>query len=151
MSDTKDNARNELLYVSASEPAGESAKRLPSSYTRVGMVTSDNLSLSRNMIGADDKDSGEGTTVIPGRSSGQIQVQGNRPKDGNAGQTIIRDAFQNGTLLYFLKSDNTIGDEAVHGTGYVESYERGSDDEAVRSFTATLNVQGTPTFFDIQT
>lgn len=146
-----DNARNELTYVSESEPATEAAKRLPTNYTRAGLVISDTLSLSVNMIPADDKDSGEGTTVIPGRKSGQIQIQGNRPPEGDPGQKIMRDATLDGQLLYFLKSDNTIGHEAVHGTGYAENYEEGSDDESPRTYTVTLNVQGIPTFFTIAT
>lgn len=149
--DTKDNARNELSYISTSEPASVSASRLPTSYTRIGAVISDTLAGSRNMIPADDKDSGEGTTVIPGRSSGSIQIQGNRAKDGNAGQIIVRDAWRNGTRVYWLKSDNVIGDVAVYGEGYVENYEEGSEDESVRSYTATINVQGLPNWFVIQT
>lgn len=151
MADTKDNARNELTYVTTSAPGSGAASRLPASYTRAGMVISDTLAMSRNMIPADDKDSGEGTTVIPGRSSGSISLQGNRPKDGNAGQIIIRDAYLARTLVYFLKTDNTIGDVATYGTGYVETYEEGSDDESVRTFTATINVQGLPTWFVIAT
>lgn len=151
MADTKDNARDELTYVSISEPADESAKRLPTNYTRAGMVISDNLALSRNMLPADDKDSGEGTTVIPGRSSGQVQMQGNRPKDGNAGQLIIRDAFLSRAKVWFLKSDNTMGDQACHAFCYIENYEEGSEDEAVRTFTCTLNVQGIVSWFTIQT
>jgi len=151
MADTKDNARDELLYVTASAPATESELRLPASYTRVGMVITDSLALSRNMIDANDKDSGEGESVIPGRSSGTVAVTCNRPKDGNAGQLVINDAYTNRTLLYFLKSDNTVGDRAVHFTGYVENYEEGSDDEDVRKLNFTIRVQGFPTFFEIQT
>lgn len=151
MPDTKDNARNELTYCATVAPVGESALRLPSNYTRAGMVISDNLAMSVNMIPADDKDSGEGTTVIPGRSSGQIQLQGNRPMDGNAGQILLRDAWIAKVLVYFLKSDNTIGNVAQHGTAFVENWEENSDDEAIRGFTCTLNVQGVPTWFTIQT
>jgi len=152
MADTKDNAVNELFYITAIAPAGESALRLPSSYTKVGMVVSETVSQSRNMIPADDKDSGTGTNVIPGRSSGSASVSGNRPKDGNAGQIILESAYDVGTtLIYWLMSDNTIGDRALHGTGYVESYEWGSDDEAVRTFSVNLIIQGFPTRFVIQT
>lgn len=146
-----DNARNELTYVTASEPATEGAKRLPSNYTRAGLVISDNLSLSRNMIPANDKDSGEGQTDVVGRAAGQVQIQGNRLPEGDAGQKIVRDAWKNGTLLYFLKSDNTIGSEGVHSNAYVENYEEGSDDESPRTYTATLKVQDIPTFFTIAT
>lgn len=151
MADNKDNARNELTYVSITPPASGAAARLSTNYTKVGLVISDNLALSRNMISADDKDAGEFTNVIPGRTSGTIALQANRAKDGNAGWTILRDAFYNGTLLYFLKTDNIIGDEAVYGTAYVESYEENSDDEAVRTVNASLVIQGVVTFFTIAT
>jgi hypothetical protein len=149
--DTKDNARNELLYVSTSEPATEAAARLPGSYTRAGMVKSDSLQVNVNMIDANDKDVGDFNAEIPGRSSGQIQIAGNRPKDGNAGQIIIRNARAAGTKLYFLKSDNVIGDIACHGSAYVSAYQEGSDDEAIRAFSATLSLQEEPTWFEIQT
>ncbi len=151
MADTKDNARNELTYVEVTPPVGESALRLPSNYIRAGMVISDNLAMSTNMIPSDDKDSGEGSSVIPGRTGGSVQIQGNRPMDGNAGQTILRQAWIDKVLVYFLKSDNTIGNTAQHGTAYVENWEENSDDESVRGFTCTLNVQGVPTWFTIQT
>ena len=151
MPNTKDNARNELLYVTTTEPVGESAKRLPSNYTQVGLVKSDNIGLSVNMIDANDKDVGIYNEVIPGRITGQISISGNRPKDGNAGQLIIRNALIAESLLYWLKSDNTAGDEAVHGTAYVDNYEEGSDDETVRSFTLSMTTQGQFTFFNINT
>ena len=153
MTDTKDNARNELLYVSTTAPSTESAARLPASYTKLGLVSGDTLALSKNMIDANDKDTGIWTEQIPGRNSGTISVQGNRPKDGNAGQTVVRNAFitDPSPLVYWLRTDNTVGDLAVHGKGYVESYEEGGDDETVRSFSTSLSVDGQPTFFVIQT
>ena len=151
MPDTKDNARNELFYVTTSQPEDESALRLPSNYTKVGLVTSNPLNLSRNMINADDKDSGDGTTEEYGRLSGTVSVSGNRAKDGNAGAKMVRDALIDKTTLYFLQSDNTIGDEAAHGTVKVSTYNEGSDDESIRKMDATLNIQGVPTFFTIVT
>ena len=151
MADTRDNGRNELTYVSTTDPGSVSASRLPANYTVVGLVLGDTLTLNRNMIPADDKSAGDYNQLIVGRISGQVQIQGHRAKDGNAGMKIVRDALQNGTLLYFLKSDNTVGDEAVYGTAYVESYEEGSDDEAVRTANATLVTQGQIYFFTIQT
>jgi len=151
MADTKDNARNENFYVSTTDPGTETARRLPSNYTKVGLLTSNPLSLSRNMINADDKDSGDGTTEEYGRISGNVSISGNRAKDGNAGAMIVRDAHMAKTTLYFLQSDNTIGDQASHGVCKVSTYNEGSDDESIRKMDATLNIQGVPVFFTIVT
>ena len=151
MSDTRDNATNELFYITDSEPADESAKRLPTSYTKLGLAVSETISQSRNMIPANDKDSGDGETSIPGRSSGNASVNGNRPKDGNAGQILVEAAYDDKSLLWWLLSDNTIGDRAMHGKAYCENYEWGSDDQTVRTFSLTLNIQGLPTKFVIAT
>lgn len=151
MADTKGNARSELIYVATTNPSGESARRLPSNYTKVGLVTGNPLSLSRNMINADDKDSGDGTTEEYGRLNGNVSISGNRAKDGNAGAKIVRDAMMNKTTLYFLQSDNTIGDEACHGVCKVSAYNEGSDDEELLKMDATLNIQQVPVFFTIVT
>ena len=153
MADTKFNARFELLYVTTSDPGDESARRLPSNYTQVGLVVSKNLSVDRNMIDANDKDVGQWTEVIPGRNAGALSLTCNRPRDANAGQDILTAALtsSSGTLLYFLLSTNTVGDNAVHGTAYVDNVELGSDDESVASFIASLVTQGTITFFNINT
>ena len=151
MADTLDNARNELVYVSASEPADESAKRLPSEYIVVGLLTSNSVSTSRNMIAANNKSSGDGENDLYGRISGSLSVSGQRAKDGNAGMKIIRDALANKQDLWVLVSDNTVDDEAVHGKFKVTSYDEGSDDESTRTASAELKLQGEPSFFTIQT
>jgi hypothetical protein len=151
MADTRDNATNELFYITDSPPVGEAALRLPTNYTKLGLAVSETISQSRNMIPANDKDSGDGETSIPGRSSGNASVNGNRPKDGNAGQILVELAYDNKTLLNWLLSDNMIGDRAMHGTAYCENYEWGSDDQTVRTFSLTLNIQGLPTKFVIAT
>lgn len=149
MADTVHRGQDELLYVKASTPGAgsESDLRLPGNYTVVGLVQTSGLDLSRNLIPANHKDSGDDPTYVVGRWEGTHAITVVRPKDDNAGQAIIRDSgFVSRTKLYFLRVAST-AERAVHYRGYIEGYNEGDDDDALGSGGFTVRIDGAITFF----
>lgn len=149
MADTEHIGRDELFYVKATVPgdASESALRLPSNYVLVGGAMTSSLDLSRNIIDANHKDSGDGQQTLVGRLSGSHSLGFGRPKDDNAGILILRDnGLISRTTLWFLRV-GAIATRGVHFKAQVNSYQESDDDEAYATGSCGLTVQGVPSFF----
>lgn len=129
------------LYVTATDPSGGEGDI--GSYDVVGFAKDHNFSRSRNMIDASDKDSGADSEFKPGRRTQTLDGTTNRDvADGNdAGQEALEAAYEADTedasLLYFLLTNNVVGDTEYYGKAFVSQLDVSFPDEGMieTSFT----------------
>lgn len=149
MATTDDQGRflgnDEILWVSASEPTGGSETDT-AQYTKVGLLVSNPFSGDAEEITATDKVTSRFSSSLAGSAGYTIEVEANRPAVVDSGQEIIRDAWLNGTNVYWLITTDTSTEEAKYGQASVTSYGEPSPTDDHATATSTLSGQGAPTF-----
>lgn len=146
MADTLTQGLKWLFYVNAGGAPGTDPD-LVASYTKVGLLISEDGSTSNDTVEARHKDSGGYRTIIPTTLGSEVTIGGYLPADTNAGHTILYNAA-NATaiaskLIGWISSTGVSTTEyQQRGTAYVTNYSwsRGTDD--VATWEATLSVVG---------
>ncbi len=77
---------------------------------------------------------------IPGLKSGKLTIKGNYDMSDTNGQVVLRNAFANATLLYFILSPD--GTSTATFTGYVSQWHPHAPVNNKVDFTAEITVTG---------
>ena len=136
------NAKDELLYVSDSEPT---AADDPNDYTLVGLLTDNPFAGTAEEIVASDKEASGFTSSFAGSRSYTVDLEANRKNTGDAGQVLVETAFRDGTNLFWLITTGESGDEYRAGAASVTAFSTSSANDEIASMSATLSGQGTYT------
>lgn len=130
------SGRDYLFYVSTSSPSDATAA---SDYTIVGDLTSLSINRSRNVLDRSSKDSGDDRELVAGRRSQNVSGSGFFDHTEDAGYTALSDAYEadDGTI-YWLATSTTSGDTEWHGSGILSDLSSTLDDEAISSFSFTV-------------
>jgi hypothetical protein len=135
---------DELLYIKTG--TAPTTPLADTEYTEFGLVVNNPFAGQAEVIRAADKGASRFSGAVPGTASYNIQAEGHRKNVADAGHEIVRDAWLNGTKVWWLISTGVTGEEAKYGGGYVTAYgETSGTNEHVR-ITATIEGDGAPTF-----
>jgi hypothetical protein len=145
------SARNEVLYVSDTAPPG-GGETDPTNYTVVGLPQETPLSSEREEIRGSNKLQTFGSVHL-GDGNFSMDLTCERPVEQDSGQAMIRenhfaDPAPNLHFLLLTFDDGGTAVEAVWGAIKVSSYERGSSNNEVATFSSTLAGDLAPTFED---
>jgi len=144
MADTEKVGKDFLFYINAgSEP---STPDEITNYTKVGLITSFEFSLSADRIPVVHKDTGNFRETLGGSQGYTINLSGVVPTDGNAGHTIVHDAAKAtadaSKLVYWLNTSDVTNDYQKRGSGRVLDYTESHPTDDVITWTAVIEGNG---------
>jgi hypothetical protein len=141
----KDQGTDYALYLSDDDPGSNNYGSI-NQYEIVGFATENSLNFDKNLIESADKDTSGDMTYVSGRRTPTVEgtfhldvQQGN-----DAGQQNIFNNIQKDTneRLFFLLTDNVVGNLQFYGECYTESMELTFPDQDMIELSATLQVHG---------
>lgn len=131
------------MYVSGTQPAtpGDIGE-----YDVAGFSTNLSFSRTRNMVDASNKDSGDDSEFEAGRRTSTITGTffADITDDADAGQAAIETAINDadGNLVYWLITDNILGNRQYHGSALPSQFDLSWPDEGMVQIEVTLQVTG---------
>jgi len=162
MSLRRQEGEYDILYATTTDPGTDTARKDPANYTRVGLLSDLDTSLSNDAQSALDRDSSQHESVIYGQQSSAVNATVNVQEENESGTTteepghvLLRDATLNQDVVHYLiqPEDDTgsaiTGLDGEYGAFVVEEFNRTSNSGEFKQYDISGAGRKQPTFFTV--
>jgi len=160
MSLRRQEGENDVLYATTTDPGSASARKDPSNYTKVGLLSDLSDEVSNETQSTLDRASTQHESVIYGQQSSSVDFTCNVQKENSSGTTtedpgqiVVRDAALNQNVMHYLvlpeddQGNKITGLEGEYGAVVLESITNTRNAGEFKQFEASGAGRKQPTFF----
>lgn len=152
----------DVLYATTTDPGSATARKDTTNYTKVGLLSDLDTSLSNDAQSALDRASSQHESVIYGQQSSAVNATVNVQKDNDSGSTtedpghvLLRDATVDQDVVHYLIQPEDSSGSAItgldgeYGAFVVEDFSRTSNSGEFKQYDFSGAGRKQPTFFTL--